>query len=455
MNAGLADNADASAITQRRYRGDYVPLKRRGKSDYRKPLIHLRRGLFVLAALLLLYVGVKSNWNTSNWQVLPEEVASTEDLTISVRNARYAGLDAGKLPFSITADEIIQDKSTPDELQMVAPKADITLNNGQWIFMSADNSVIETNGSRMVIEDNVNITFSNGYELTTDQARMNMRLGIILGDAPVAMQGVNFNFTSAGFRIHNSGQNIALLGPANLLLREDSQFEISAAEVLEWHRDKGRYSATGKVIAKNENLILRADKLDVFYENIESSKGEKQVPTLMKAYDKVQLETSGGIIYADSAVYDIPRKFIKLFGNNVYLDSSRAELNAGTSLEYWSESEIAIARGGAEVKTKGGRSLEADTIRAKISLLNGNKQISYATAEKNVVINTGDSRITGNDGRYDFTTQQGKICGNLKIIEKDDILSGECATIDMRTGISQIENNETNGRVRGSFGIQE
>ena len=451
MNA----TTDISDLPERRYRGDYMPIKRLGKRDYTNILTRLRWCLFALSAMLLGYVSVESNLDLGSAQVILEESATAEDLNISVRNARYAGLDAGELPFIITAGGIIQDKTTPDEIKMETPKADITLKNGEWIYMSADQAVIETNGSRMLIEDNVEIDFSIGYELKTDHARMNMKLGIILGDTPVTMKGINSNFTSAGFRIHNSGQSVALLGPANVNIRNDEAMNISAKDVLEWHRDKHSYSAEGSVQVKNAGMILKADKLEVFYQKILVEQTERQMPNLIKVQDNVRLETSGGIIYADSAVYDIRRGFVSFFGDDIRMDSQEVKLNADKSLEYWTEGEIAIARGNAEVLAQGGKSLKAETIRAKISLLNGKKQISYATAEKNVAVNTGTSLITGNDGRYDFTTQQGKICGALKIIEQDTTLGGECATINMQTGVSQIQSSESNGRVRGTFGTQE
>ena len=451
MNA----TTDISDLPERRYHGDYMPIKRRGKRDYTNILTRLRWCLFTLSALLLGYVSVESNLDLGSAKVILEENATAEDLNISVRNARYAGLDAGELPFIITADGIQQDKSNPDEIQMEKPKADITLKNGEWIYMSADQAVIETNGSRMLIEDNVEIDFSIGYELKTDHARMNMKLGIILGDNPVSMKGINSNFTSAGFRIHNSGQSIALLGPANVNIINHELINISAEDVLEWHINKRSYSAEGSVQVKNAGMVLKADKLEVFYQKILVAQSEVQTPNLIKAHDKVQLETSGGIIYADSAIYDIQRGVVRFFGNDIRLDSQEAKLKATEALEYWIEDEIAVARGNAEVVAQGGKSLKAETIRAKISLLNGEKKISYATAERNVAVNTGNSLITGNDGRYDFATQQGKICGGLKIIEQGNTLGGECATINMQTGVSQIQSSETNGRVRGTFGTQE
>lgn len=436
------------------YRGDYIPLKRRGRGDYRIYLLILRRSLFIIATILLLYVTFKSNLRNDSWQELPKDVVSTEDLSISVRNARYAGLDTGKLPFSITADEVIQDKANPNELRMVSPKADILLDNGEWVYMSAGQSIIESNSNRMLMSDGVDINFSKGYELSTNDARMNMRLGIILGDSAVRAQGVNFAFTSEGFRIHNSGQNIALLGATSLTMND---ITVSARTALEWHRKEHHYEAEGKVRVKNGDINLSSEKLEVFYENVNIEEGEKQVPKIIKAYDGVEVRTSGSMIRSQIATYDLPRKLIKFFGSSVELTSQDAKLDAKQSLEYWTDSEIAIARGEARVQVQGGKILSADTIRAKISFLDGKKQVSSATAEKNVRIDTGKAQIFGDSGRYDFTTQQGKICGNLRIIEEGKTLKGECATIDMRTGTSHIENknSDTDGRVHGSFGATE
>src|SRR6185312_15923521 len=59
-------------------------------------------------------------------------------------NARYSGIDKHHRPYVLTADVAQQMPNQSDLVSLEGPKADITMNSGAWIALTADTGVYLT-----------------------------------------------------------------------------------------------------------------------------------------------------------------------------------------------------------------------------------------------------------------------------------------------------------------------
>ncbi len=85
-------------------------------------------------------------------------------------NARYLGTDARNRPFTVTADAVTQAAEDEDTIHFTAPKADMLLDSGAWVALTADRGTLHRATNTMVLDGAVNIFSDEGYEFRTAHA---------------------------------------------------------------------------------------------------------------------------------------------------------------------------------------------------------------------------------------------------------------------------------------------
>ncbi len=134
-------------------------------------------------------------------------------------NARYYGTDGDSQPYTITADLAEETAPGSSRVRLDAPKADITLNDGSWIMLGADEGLYSQGSGTLDLTGAVNLFHDAGYELHTTEATIHMAEGEAVGTAPVRGQGPFGELTAEGFRLTDTGRRVEFTGHARLLLR--------------------------------------------------------------------------------------------------------------------------------------------------------------------------------------------------------------------------------------------
>lgn len=140
----------------------------------------------------------------------------------SMVNPRYTGTDSDQQPFSVTADlarNLVLD-TTQVELEM--PKADITLDDGTWLVITAETGVYARAEERLDLSGAVNMFHDQGYEIVTDAVRIDLAERTAESVTPVLGQGPIGELTSEGFRMNNVERVIYFTGKSSLRLYPDA-----------------------------------------------------------------------------------------------------------------------------------------------------------------------------------------------------------------------------------------
>ncbi|MEG3616839.1 LPS export ABC transporter periplasmic protein LptC [Magnetovibrio sp. PR-2] len=135
-----------------------------------------------------------------------------------VDNARFMGTDDNRQPYSITADLARIDTSLDGLVRMEMPKADLTLDDGTWLVLTADNGRFFENRQRLELEGTVNLFHDTGYEISTQELNVDLRKSTALSETPVAGHGPFGELTSRGLQLLEKGNVIHFTGPAQLVL---------------------------------------------------------------------------------------------------------------------------------------------------------------------------------------------------------------------------------------------
>lgn len=137
-------------------------------------------------------------------------------------NPRYTGTDGRDRPYSITADlahNLVQDT---EQVDLDNPKADITLDDGTWLVVTADQGVYARANETLALSGSVNLFQDEGYELRSEEVVVDLDKGTAESSTPSEGQGPFGNLTAEGFRVLNVGKTVLFTGKSHLVLYPDA-----------------------------------------------------------------------------------------------------------------------------------------------------------------------------------------------------------------------------------------
>lgn len=238
-------------------------------------------------------------------------------------------------------------------------------------------------------------------------------------------------------------------GKSSTLGSGNGPVEILADEALEWRRDASAYVARGNAYASQGGVQVRADMLVAYYHE---DANKKTSIYRIDARGNVRLTSADATAQGDNAVYDLQKAVAVIKGKKLRLATATDVVTARDSLEYWRDSNLAVARGNA-VLTREQNRLQSDVLTARFSKnAKGTMEMSRIDARGGVTITTPEEVIRGDDGQYQVSSRQAVLTGNVKITRGKSQLNGAQAEVDMVSGNSRlIAGPKGKGRVRGLF----
>lgn len=171
-----------------------------------------------IATALIVLVAVWPQLSKDTIVIGPANIDKKDAENLQMVNARYTGVDASKRPFAITADSADQENAKSVTVALKAPKADILLQNGTWIALTATNGIFNREEQLLELQGAVNLFHDSGYEFQTSSAVFDMKAGDATGTENVVGQGPFGRLQAEGFRVYNRGQRVQFTGKAKLTI---------------------------------------------------------------------------------------------------------------------------------------------------------------------------------------------------------------------------------------------
>ncbi|MCB8882288.1 hypothetical protein ACELLULO517_18720 [Acidisoma cellulosilytica] len=189
---------------------------------------------------------------------------------------------------------------------------------------------------------------------------------------------------------------------------------------------------------------------------------------LLEALGHVHIFTPTDQAWGDHGAYDMDQAVLVLTGHALKLTTPTYVVTARDSLEYWSNQHMAVARGDAVLVTNTGRRIAADvlvaytdpspnnqaqpatktTVAAKTPVGSGTAasdpndpasgKLKRVDAIGHVVIMTATEIVQGERAVYDPNLDISRIAGNVRITRGQNVLVGDEALVNMKTGISRL-----------------
>jgi lipopolysaccharide export system protein LptC len=191
--------------------------------DRRRVLIRLVK--FALPAAAVGLLGAIALW--------PEFERVTERARISFRRIqaeiegatmiepRYRGVDDRARPYTVTAERARQ--ASGDRIDLTAPKADITMEDGRWIMVRAKTGVYMREANQLDLAEDVQLYRDDGTLISTATVAIDLKAGVATGADPVRVEGSFGSIDAQGFTVTDKGAAVEFAGPASATLNGASR----------------------------------------------------------------------------------------------------------------------------------------------------------------------------------------------------------------------------------------
>jgi lipopolysaccharide export system protein LptC len=145
-----------------------------------------------------------------------------EPAALQVTNPLYQGRDELNRPYTVTANLARQAEGHlepgQEVINLTAPRADITLNDGAWILLESRDGVYDRGRNLLDLAGDVTVYHDNGTRFQSDTAHVDLTAGTAQGDRPTQAQGPFGTIVSEGFEIQERGAVVVFTGRAHAVL---------------------------------------------------------------------------------------------------------------------------------------------------------------------------------------------------------------------------------------------
>jgi len=194
--------------------GIVLPTRSRSDSErtYRRALRHsrhvrwLRAGLLGAIALALLAV-VIDNYLPVGGLRLPAEIGKLviQGTTITMEQPHLTGFTGDQRPYEFTADAAQQDITKPDLVQLQRIRAKIEMADKSMVHLWADTGLFNMKTQMLLLNQNIHMVSSTGYEARLSQASIDMNKGTVVSDTPVWVKLLDGDLNAKQLQIDDKG----------------------------------------------------------------------------------------------------------------------------------------------------------------------------------------------------------------------------------------------------------
>jgi len=231
----------------------------------------------------------------------------------------------------------------------------------------------------------------------------------------------------------------------------DAPLEIESDDGIEWLEREQVYIASGNVRAAQGEVAVYGDRLTAHYRK--SAAGKTEVHRLI-VDGSVRIASKSETVYADKGVYDVDQGVLLLTGTKLRLETPDTVIAARDSLEYYDKMKYAVARGKA-LMVHDGKRLKAEVLVAYMRKdAQGKTRIRLARAYDDVLLSTATEIAQCRRAEYNLETGIATLLGAVRLTRGENQLNGDRAEINVRTGVSRLLSNSSQGsagRVHGLF----
>ncbi|MBR2033052.1 MAG: hypothetical protein IKA03_00085 [Alphaproteobacteria bacterium] len=227
---------------------------------------------------------------------------------------------------------------------------------------------------------------------------------------------------------------------------------ITAQNRVEWHQKSQKVIAIGDAIATKGKMDIKADKLIGHYK--ERAKNAKGKISRVEAIGNVKMHSPKADAFGNNLDYNLDKEIAILTGEPAKIKTETETITAKESITYYPTEQKAIAKGNVEATDTDNNKIFSDKMVAYFEKSKDNKEnliLNKVDIFGNIKIVTPDATVTADKGAYLPRIGLIKLFTNVVINQQGNILRGDQAETNLKTGISKLISGSKTGRVKGVF----
>lgn len=132
---------------------------------------------------------------------------------------RYVGRTGDAEPYEVTAMSAYLDPTQPNQIYLDQLAADLATAGDLQMHLTAVKATYDRAREKLDLAGGIEVVTSDGYQFQTESAHINLRLGRVIGQRPVAGQGPAGQLSAERFAISDGGQLLRFDGRVKMLLQ--------------------------------------------------------------------------------------------------------------------------------------------------------------------------------------------------------------------------------------------
>ena len=138
---------------------------------------------------------------------------------IKINNLKFIGYDKRGTPYQLTAKTAIKETKSIDEVVLYEVKADISLNNKNWLFLNTEEAVFEISKKILHAETKIQGFYDDGSTFSSPSMKYNFDTGIAKSEEGIVMFGKWGNIKSKSFSFNSTREIYIFNGNAVMIIK--------------------------------------------------------------------------------------------------------------------------------------------------------------------------------------------------------------------------------------------
>lgn len=164
-------------------------------------------GIGTVAALIFITTFVPKI-GVDGLELDPGMTVSFNGSSIMMNNPKMSGFGDDGQAYEVKADSATQSILSPGIINLNGLFAKITLEDGTWANVRSQEGLYNNNSSELSIQSPINIDSSEGYQVTLQNADVDLKSGKLISESPVEVRSETGIMQANKLTIDNNGKRI-------------------------------------------------------------------------------------------------------------------------------------------------------------------------------------------------------------------------------------------------------
>lgn len=418
---------------------------------------------FLLASVMIAWPAL--NEHKDKFALATPSQQMLKNNSTDMESVRFFSKDHDQNPISVTASAVREMDSARQIIRLDDPTARYVMSDGVVLTGETVSGLAFQKEKYLYFENQVDARTDTGYQAVSEKVVCDYNAGSIGSEQDVFVKGPSGMLKANGFFLNDNGNYLHFKGhTATLLFHEEKSLE--AVETLDFEKQKSYLdenkeniyvtSENGLIIQQTDQTITALKNVDVYQD-----KNHLETQTLILNYakneaGKTQLSRLTAI---ENVILTTPKNRatanqLTVYRNPTEIQTVLKQLPVGSEVEKSAApAQVIVLEGNAKLK-EGENIIRANKIYALYDETESN--LVQAVAVGTMSATNGRQRIQGNYGIYTPNTKIVRVYEKVSLHEKESVLKGEYATLNLKTGISSLSAPKTGtkssgGRVKGQI----